>query len=156
MADVSNVLIKYGVEDQYNKFHMPVASGTVVAPGDLVLFTTTAATVLAAAADCATFTGVSCDLSRSGDVEPIAVLRRGIVGIPVSAATYTPGLAVTWAAGANGTNWELVGVSTGALGIMWANCYKVVASVSAIDCVFDAFKVGGVAAGEGLWDKLAT
>jgi hypothetical protein len=153
MATTSNVTILYGDHDQINKFHAPIASGTVAAPGDLMRFVSSALLVMAQLTDADTFTGVSLDISKDGDTEDVNVLRRGIVNIGCTSAAYTPGLAVGWAAGANGTAWSLVTVTAGAHGIMWANEYT--GTVTDLDCAFDAFVAGGVTAGTGLWDRLA-
>jgi hypothetical protein len=156
MATVSNVYVLYGTEDQLNKFHAPVTAATTYAPGDLVMFSSTVLAIMAAESDFATFTGVSLDLSRAGDDADLNVLRRGIVNLKagVSSATYTPGLAIKYVSGANGTDWVLAAATGGRSGIMWSNEYA--ATVTSLDAVFDAYVAGGVAAGEGLWDRLAS
>src|SRR5574343_359867 len=124
MATTSNVRFLYGLDDQLNKLHIPVASATVLAPGDLLEYESGAVTVVDAAGDNVTFAGVCIDLSRNGDTAPVNVLLRGRVNIGIDSATTAVGTAMKYSSGANGTDWKLTAASSGADGIMWSLEYN--------------------------------
>jgi hypothetical protein len=156
MATTSNVTILYGEDDALNKLHMPIASATVIARGDLMEYESGAVTVVDAAGDNVTFVGVSLDLSRNGDTDDVNILLRGKLNLTVASATYAIGKALKYSSGANGTDWVLTGATSGADGIAWSAQYKG-SSVTNLDVFFDSFLVGaGIGSGSGVWEGFAS
>lgn len=156
MATKSNVRFLHGQDDQLNKLHFPVASATVLAPGDLVEYESGAITVIDGASDNTTFVGCSIDLSRNGDTAMVNVLLRGRVNIGIDSATTAVGTAMKYSSGANGTDWKLTAASSGADGIMWSLEYNG-SAVTDLDCAFDAFAIGaGIGGGSGVFNGFAS
>lgn len=156
MATTSNVRFLHGMDDQLNKIHVPVASATVLAPGDLVEYESGAITVVDGASDNVTFIGASMDISRNGDTAYVNVLARGRINIGCTSATSVIGKAMKYAAGANGTAWSVVAATSGADGIMWSLEYNG-SAVTDLDCHFDSFLVGAaIGSGNGLWEGFAS
>lgn len=156
MATTSNVRFLYGDSDQLNKLHFPVATATVLAPGDLVEYESGAITVIDGASDNTTFTGCSLDISRNGDTAMVNVLLRGRINITCVSATSAIGDAFKYYAGANGTDWSVTAATAGADGIMWALEYNA-SAVTDLDCHFDVFLIGaGIGGGAGTWEGFAS
>jgi len=156
MATTSNVRFLYGEDDQLNKLHFPVASATVLAPGDLVEYESGAITVVDEAGDNTTFVGCSLDMSRNGDTAMVNVLLRGRVNIGIDSATTAVGTAMKYSSGANGTAWKLTAAASGADGIMWSLEYNA-SAVTVLDCAYDAFAIGaGIGSGAGVFNGFAS
>lgn len=134
MATYSNVKIRNF--DPLTVIKAPVGSTTVVAPGDLIYLTgSTSAQVAkvmgtgsAASSGNTYFAGVALVGSESGSIAPISVATRAVINIKInsSGTDSAIGKAYKFAAGANGTNWEVSQAT--ALGIMWAMEYKAAGS----------------------------
>lgn len=160
MANTSNVRILYGENgagDPLNLVHIPILTATVIANGDLIKYVNTAGGAVAVGAntDNVYFRGVSLDCSRSGETDPIQVLLRGRCTITVSSADYELGDALTYSAGANGTDWVLAAVSSGAKGMFWSMEYK--ASATSLTVQWDSFLIGtSIGSGSGPWESFAS
>jgi len=156
MATTSNVKILYGEDDQLNKLHIGVASGTVLARGDFLKYSTGAVTAVAASTDNEAFIGVSLDLSRSGDTADVNVLLKGRLNVGVTSATYVVGEALTYATGANGTDWTFASVSSGADGMIFSLQYKA-SAVTVLDVHINSFLIGtSLGGGSGVWEGFAS
>ena len=154
MATTSNVSVKHGTSDPLNKLHVPVASATVLAPGDFLLYSAGAVTCVTASTDNETFIGVSLDLSRNGDTAMVNVLLRGILNVGVTSAAYVVGEALTYAAGANGTDWTFASVSAGADGMVHSLQVK---TDTVLDVILDTFLIGAsLGGGSGVWEGFAS
>lgn len=154
MATTSNVRIKYGTEDELNKLHCPVASATVLAPGDLLLYSTGAVSCVTADTDQVTFIGASLDISRNGDTAMVNVLLKGILNVGVTSAAYVVGEALGYVSGANGTDWTLASVSSGAKGIAHSLQVK---TDDELDVIIDTFLIStSIGSGSGLWEAFAS
>lgn len=160
MANTSNVRILYGENgagDPLNLVHIPILTGTVLAPGDLTCYasTTYGAVAMTASSDNTSFRGLSLDYSASGQTDPIQVLLRGRCTITTSSATYELGDALKYSAGANGTDWVLAAASSGADGTFWSMEYK--ASATSLTVQWDSFLVSaGIGSGSGPWEAFAS
>jgi hypothetical protein len=159
MADTSNVRILYGdngAGDPLNLVHIPILTATVVAKGDLIKYVNTSggAVVVGANTDNVYFRGISLFCSRTGETDPIQVLLRGRCTITTVSADYDIGDALTYNAGANGTDWVLAAVSSGSKGMFWAMEYK--ASATSLTVQWDSFLIGtSIGSGSGPWESFA-
>jgi len=108
--------------DEIAVVKLPVASGTTLAEGDLIDYSSGDAVAVTASGNTA-WVGVAMEGSESGEVFEIAIATRCIISIKVvstSTDAATPGAAFTWSAGANGTDWQVTSCSAGLAGRMWA------------------------------------
>lgn len=153
---VSNVEIYAGESDPLNIVHYGVASATTLARGDLVKCATGAVTCVSASSDNTTFAGLSCDVSENGETRDVCVLTRGRCIIGVSSSTYSHHEALTYSAGANGTDWTLAAVSSGADGLFWSLEYKS-SAVTSLKVQWDSLIIGAsIGSGSGLWEGFAS
>jgi hypothetical protein len=153
---VSNVEIYEGNQDGLNKLHIPIATAVTVAPGDLIKTDGTTATVMTAASDNASFIGLSLDVSKNGDTIPINVLLRGRAIIGCTSSTYAIGEALAWATGANGTDWTVAAVTSGADGTFFSLEYKA-SAVTTLKVQWDSFLIGAsIGGGAGRWEGFAS
>ena len=130
MATYSNTIIRNF--DPLSVIKVPVASATVIAPGDLIILTGATSNQVAqvvATGSVSTsgnthFGGVALIGSESGSISPISVATRAVVRMEIDASGSDAdiGAAYKYQAGANGTDWEVTKAT--ALGIMWALEYK--------------------------------
>jgi hypothetical protein len=156
MATTSNVSILHGEDNELNKLHVPVGTATVLARGDLIIYSGGAGIAMTANTDNTAFMGACLDLSRNGDTDDINVLLKGRLNITVSSSTYAIGEALTYNAGANGTAWVLAAVSSGAKGVAFSLQYKA-ANVTSLDVQINSFLVGiSIGSGSGFWEGFAS
>lgn len=154
MAVTSNVVIKHGADDELNKLHCPVASATVLARGDFLLYSAGEVACVSASTDNEAFIGVSLDLSRAGDTAKVNVLLKGILNVGVSSAAYVVGEALGYVSGANGTAWTFASVSSGADGFVHSLQVK---TDTVLDVIMDTFLIGtSLGGGSGLWEGFAS
>lgn len=119
MATYSNITVKR--HNPVKVVDIPVASATVIAPGDLIDVSGSTGMAFVHAGDNSTFVGVALNGSESGEIRPISVARECVVeALLVSGSSdVVVGDAVKRSAGANGTAWSFTKAT--AEGIMWAN-----------------------------------
>lgn len=119
MATSSNVVVKE--YDELTVVKMPVASGTVIAYGDLIKSSSGIAAVLDSSAN-TYFVGVALDGSESGSVASIAIATNAVVQLKVASTSSAAavGDAFKYSAGANGTAWQVTKCTSGVSGITWA------------------------------------
>lgn len=154
MATTSNVIIKHGQDDALNKLHCPVASATVLAPGDFLLYSAGEVACISASTDNETLIGVSLDISRNGDTAKVNVLLKGILNVGVTSAAYVVGEALGYSAGANGTDWTFASVSSGADGMVHSLQVK---TDTVLDVIIDTMLIGtSLGSGSGLWEGFAS
>jgi hypothetical protein len=152
----SNVEIYAGSNDALNMLHVPIASATTVAPGDLLKFSGGAAACVSASSDNTAFIGLSLDCSENGETQDINVLLRGRAIFTVTSAVYTVGEALTYASGANGADWALAAVTSGADGLFWSLQYNA-SAVTTLKVQWDSFFVGAsIGTGSGFWEGFAS
>jgi len=147
MATYSNVKIRNF--DPLSVIKVPVASATVIAPGDLIILTgATSAQVAQVVATGSVgtsgntyFGGVAIVGSESGDIRSISVATRAVINIKIDASGTDSaiGTAYKYSSGANGTDWDVTTAT--ALGIMWALEYK--AQGSYCDMLIDTHALKG-------------
>ncbi len=156
MANSSNVHITYGDSplNPLDALHYDIATATVIARGDLIKYSSGATGVQAVAAntDNTTFRGLSLDYSASGETYKVQVLHRGRCEVTVTSATYEIGDALTYSSGANGTDWALVGVTTGAKGMFWSLEYKASAATT-LEVQWDSYLIGISIGSSGPWES---
>ena len=158
-SDTSNVRITYGdggSAHPLDLLNFPILTATTVGKGDLIQYVNTAggAIVVSANTHNVYFRGLSLSASKSGETDDINVLLRGRCKIGTSSGTYEIGDALTYSSGANGTDWVLAAVSSGAKGMFWSIEYK--ATVTSLNVQWDSFLIGtGIGSGSGPWESFA-
>lgn len=116
------------------KLQVAVASGTTVEVGDLISFESSAGVKLDAAAEDATFIGVSQTKSISGQTDPLSVDMDGLFEAAVESASYSIGDALSY----NASN-DTLEAST-ANTIAWAAETK--ASATSLKVFIDVLALG--------------
>ncbi len=146
--------------DKLDIIALPVASGTIIARGDLVNTSSGNSVVVDAAGDNASYAGVSGSLSRNGDTAKITVYCRCIFNGSMSgSSTLYAGVGLVFNAGpatsgshTGTTSWTFVEDSSGADIIAWAN-ENLTSSAGPFEIRTDSFMVGvGVGSGAGFWE----
>lgn len=120
MAKTSNItILQYG-DNKIDIWNLPKSSAAdVFAKGDLCETDGSDAVQVVDSAENPTFLGISEVGSQAGDTENIVMLLKCIFkGTMAAAQAGSPGRAVLWAAGANGTNWTFT--DGAAEGIAWS------------------------------------
>lgn len=118
MAASSNIKILTLPVKYVHVIEYPKASSEAIAQGDLLEENGSGAEVVDGAAN-DIFIGVAVDGSASAEVEPIAVMIRGVIFVTMaSGQSATFGQALKYNAGANGTDWDFATAT--AEGIIWA------------------------------------
>lgn len=116
MATKANITILN--HDPIGLISIKVASGTVIATGDLIDFDGTDAAVHGDTGN-QTIVGVAMVGSESGSIKDIEVATRAMLSAKIKSggSAGVLGDGYKYNAGANGTDWDFDKVSTG--GIMW-------------------------------------
>jgi len=91
-----NVKLRIMGDDQLDRISVPIESATVVASGDLISYEGGYAVKLDAAAEDATFLGVSESQSKVGETDDLVVIRKCIAESVVASAAYTIGAALAY------------------------------------------------------------
>jgi hypothetical protein len=157
MAVTSNITITG--YDALTLVDVPIASATLVAPGDLINLASDLAVVVDAAADSDTFIGPSLHASLNGETFPIVVATRCTCRVTLASATALDiGDGLIYSAGANGTDWTFAAdAGSGVDIIFWSMQQLDTAGTGPVKVFTDSREVVGArAAGAGLWDKADT
>lgn len=133
-----NVKVRKENDYKINTQTLPVETATVISKGDLVSYESGYAVLVDAAADDATFVGVSMSATKAGEVEPIVIQMQCIAEATVDSAAYTYGQSLT------------IGTGTGALAdggantIAWSVIDTASVDVTSLKILVDVTKLGKI------------